>query len=71
MPVFIIHVCSKSVPKVIVYICPKVKEHTTTNPTCDKFILKQYNSPQNAISRWLPYQFPFLLHSPSLRISKC
>lgn len=37
---------SRSVPKVIVYICPKVKEHITTNPTCDKFLLEECNSPQ-------------------------
>ena len=57
---------SRSVPKVIVYICPKDIGRITTNPTCDKFLLKQYN----ATSRWLLYRFPFLLYSPSLWICK-
>lgn len=70
MPVFIIYMFSRSIPKVIVYISPKVKEHTTTNPTCDKFIWKQYNSPprtpslDGSLTSFLsyctlpPYEFP-------------
>lgn len=58
-----LRVFSRSVPKVIVFICPKDIRHITTNPTRDK--------QHNATSRCLLYGFPFLLYSPSLWICKC